>query len=172
MGIEFEAKVLDIDVNGIKAAITDAGAEAMGSVLLRRYVFDIDPGDRSRWIRLRDEGHRVTLATKHIRNDEIDGTYETEVVVSDFDTTRELLGQLGYQPKSYQENRRTSYRLGNIHLEIDEWPHIPAYLEIEATSKEEVLQAAQRIGITEQQLTAKNTTDVYGLYGIDISTMS
>ncbi len=48
---------------------------------------------------------------KEIAHDGIEGTTETELVVGDFETTNELLGCIGFAPKSYQENRRTSFEL-------------------------------------------------------------
>jgi adenylate cyclase, class 2 len=53
------------------------------------------------------------------------------VQVSDFDMTNLLLNELGYIAKAYQENRRTSYVFNACNIEIDEWPGIPPYIEIE-----------------------------------------
>ncbi|WP_206685992.1 hypothetical protein [Kribbella qitaiheensis] len=73
---------------------------------MRRFVYDLAAGDGSKWIRLRDDGTAVTLAVKEIEHDGIDGTTETEVVVGDFETANELLRRMGFEAKSYQENRR------------------------------------------------------------------
>ncbi|WP_109506668.1 class IV adenylate cyclase [Nocardioides speluncae] len=170
MPTEFEAKVLDIDAEAIAARIVAAGGVKVGDeALLRRYVYDIVPGDESRWIRLRDTGREVTLATKEIAHDGIDGTHETEVVVGDFETANELLGRLGFVPKSYQENRRTSFTLYRAELAIDAWPLIPPYLEIEGQSRDHVVEVAGRLGIDQADLTGENTTKVYARYGIDLA---
>ena len=171
MPIEYEAKVLDIDPVAIADHIVAAGGERRGEVLMRRYVYDIVPGDQSKWIRLRDDGTQTTLTIKEIAHDGIDGTSETEVSVSEFETTNELLGKLGYQPKSYQENRRISFLLGDARLEIDSWPLIPPYLEVEADSHEEVLAAAARLGFDESRLTGENTLKIYTRYGFDLPSM-
>jgi adenylate cyclase class 2 len=125
-------------------------------------------GDESRWIRLRNTGSRSTLTVKEIAHDGIDGTHEVEVGVDDFDATNELLGRLGFTPKSYQENRRTSFELEGGRLEIDEWPLIPPYLEIEADSRDEVIRVAALLGFAEDRLTGENTIKVYARYGIDL----
>ena len=170
MPSEFEAKVLDIDPAATAALILSKGGEQGGGpTLQRRYVYDIQPGDLSRWIRLRDTGSRTTLAVKHIAHDGIDGMYEVEVGVDSLDATNELLGMLGFHPKSYQENRRTSFTLDGADLEIDEWPMIPPYLEIEAESPEKVRQVATVLGYDEGQQTSENTMKVYERYGIDLS---
>jgi adenylate cyclase class 2 len=72
---------------------------------MRRYVYDVTPGDQSKWIRLRDTGDETTLTVKGITSDAIDGTREIEVGVDVFAATNALLGMLGLTPKSYQETK-------------------------------------------------------------------
>ncbi|MFV2197459.1 class IV adenylate cyclase [Nocardiopsis sp. LOL_012] len=170
--IEYEAKVLGIDPGRVARLILDKGGEELGEVLQRRYVYDIEPGDASRWVRLRDTGNEVTLTVKEIDSDAIGGTRETETAVGDFETANALLGKLGYTPKAYQENRRHSFTLDGAQLEIDSWPRIPAYLEIEANSRAEVVRIAALLGYAEADLTGENTTKVYTRYGIDLSTIA
>lgn len=171
MPIEYEAKILEVDPGEIAARILAAGGQQISETRLqRRYVYDITPGDQSRWLRLRDAGTgETTLTVKEISHDGIDGTHETEIVVSDFDGTNQLLAKLGYHPKGYQENRRTSYRLADAHLDLDEWPLIPPYLEIEADSPAVVHHAVDLLGYAKQDLTSENTTKVYRRYGIDLA---
>lgn len=170
MPAEYEAKVLDIDPTQMSALILAKGGRLVGGpTLQRRYVYDITPGDQSKWIRVRDTGAKTTLAVKVITHDGIDGTHEVETTVDSLGTTNELLGLIGFQPKSYQENRRTSFALDGAQLEIDEWPMIPPYLEIEADSPAEVVRVAGLLGYDETQLTSENTTKVYARYGIDLA---
>jgi adenylate cyclase, class 2 len=171
MPIEFEAKILDIDPVQTARKIINLGGRQIGeTVLLRRFVYDIVPGDMSRWIRLRDTGSGSTLTVKEIHHDGIDGTEETEVSVGHFEVANELLSKLGFRSRSYQENRRTSFLLNAARLEIDEWPHIPPYLEIEADSREEVLTTGALLGYAETDLWGENTVSVYARYGIDLMT--
>ncbi|GAA0978000.1 CYTH domain-containing protein [Nocardiopsis tropica] len=170
--IEYEAKVLDIDADQVARLILDKGGVEVGEALQRRYVYDIEPSDASRWVRLRDTGSEVTLTVKEIDSDAIGGTRETETVVGDFATANALLGKLGYAPKAYQENRRRSFTLDGAELEIDSWPRIPAYLEIEAGSRAEVVRIAALLGYGESDLTGENTTKVYARYGIDLAAIT
>ncbi len=169
MPAEYEAKVLNIDPAATERLILAKGGIRLGQALLRRYVYDIQPGDESRWIRLRGTGGRATLAVKEISHDGIDGTYEVEVGVDDFAATNELLGRLGFTPKSYQENRRTSFTLADARLEIDEWPMIPPYLEVEANTPDQVAATAALLGYAAEHLTSENTMKVYRRYGIDLA---
>lgn len=171
MVIEFEGKVLDVDPHEIAGRILALGGRHVADRLMKRYVYDVVPGDESRWIRLRDTGAGVTLTVKQIAHDGIDGTTETEVTVGDFETTDELLQQLGFHPKSYQENHRISFELQGAELEIDAWPLIPPYLEIEGRTREHVVEVADALGVPEDQLTGENTIKVYARYGIDLTTI-
>ncbi|MFF4339428.1 class IV adenylate cyclase [Kitasatospora sp. NPDC001540] len=164
---EFEAKILAVEPEKMRARLAEAGAEHLGDRFQRRYVYDI-PGRPGTWVRLRDTGTDVTLCVKEIHSDAIDGVSETETTVGDFDTTNTLLGKLGYQPKAYQENRRSSWTLGGAAIEIDEWPLIPPYLEIEGDSADHVHATATALGLPLAELTSENTTKVYRRYGIDI----
>jgi adenylate cyclase class 2 len=171
--IEHEAKILDIDPTATAELILSKGGRQVSATkLMRRYVYDITPGNRSKWIRLRDSGNETTLCVKEIRSDEIDGTHEVEVTVDDFETTNQLLATLGFTPKSYQENRRTSFTLDGAQLEIDEWPRIPPYLEVEADSRDEVVRIAEVLGYAEHQLTGENTIKIYARYGIELGSIA
>lgn len=171
MPVEFEAKVLGVEPVEMAGRIVAAGGRLVGDAWMRRYVYDIVPGDRSRWIRLRDSGSEITLTVKEIAHDGIDGTTEIEVTVGDFETTNELLKRMGHQPKSYQETHRTSFLLAGAQLEIDRWPLIPPYLEIEGESESQVLAVAATLGLDEAELTGENTIKVYARYGLDLESI-
>lgn len=169
--IEFEGKILDIDPDNTEQLIVDTSDHKLGERFMRRYVYDITPGDKSKWIRLRESGDDITLTVKQITSDAIDGTHEIEVSVDDFAATNALLGMLGFTAKSYQETKRTSFILDGAQVEIDSWPRIPPYLEIEAGSEDEVIRVAQLLGYNETDLTGENTIKIYAHYGIDLNTI-
>ena len=171
MPIEYEAKILDIDPETTERHILDKGGHKLGERFMRRYVYDITPGVDGKWIRLRDDGNRTTLAVKEITSDAIDGTHEVEVSVDDFVATNALLEMLGFSPKSYQETKRVSFTLDGGQLELDTWPRIPPYLEIEAATKADVIRVAELLGYAEADLTGENTIRIYARHGIDLDTI-
>ena len=126
MAVEYETKVLNIDVEAVKQQLKELGAVFIGKKNFRRYVYDMNPPQAEKRMRLRTDGKITTLTIKHI-----DGVQEREVGVEDFDQMNALLEQLDYRAKSYQENVRESFILGDCNLEVDSRPLIPAYLEIE-----------------------------------------
>ena len=67
--------------------------------------------------------------------------------VRNFEETHKLIQKLGFKVKAYQENKRTSYRLDNVEIELDTWPLIPSYIEIKGKNK-----VAKRTTITSATL--------------------
>ena len=168
MKTEFEARILDIDMAAITKTLEALGAEKVADRELRRFVYDLEPGNDDAWIRLRTDGTISTLTIKERRAEAIDGMRELEIVVNDFDTAGLFLEQLGHLPRWKQENRRTSYVLDGIEIEIDSWPLIPTYLEIEGRSVGDVLAMIERLGLMPDEMTTLGTRDIYAKYGINL----
>jgi adenylate cyclase class 2 len=166
--IEYEARLLEVDPVLMKQKILSCGGREVRESFMRRYVYAVHKDDLQRFIRLRDTGFETTLTYKEIKHDGIDGTEETEIVVDDFDKTDEFLNRLGYHTKWYQENYRSSFLLSGARLEIDHWPMIPPYLEIEADSYEDVIRVAQMLGYHQDQLVGENTLKIYAYYGLNL----
>jgi len=168
MQIEFEVKVLDIDSDAVVVKLKALGAEFVGNKDSRRYVYDFTPVNPNSWIRLREMGGELTLTIKEIEHDGIDGTKELEVIVSDFDSMHAILEKLGYSPRAYQENKRESWILDGVQIEIDTWPMINSYLEIEGENKESVEEVLKKLDLEDKVVTSENTTKVYARYGINL----
>lgn len=166
--IELEVKILDINESEVKRKLNALWAEKLGESNFRRYVYDFYPVNMNKWIRLRTNGIKSSLTIKEISSDNIDGTKENEIEVSDFDTMHSILEELWYQHKSYQENKRESYILNNVNIEIDSWPMIPAYLEIEWRSEDEILDIVKQLWYNINDVTSINTKKVYMNYGINL----
>ncbi|MBP9779539.1 class IV adenylate cyclase [Candidatus Gracilibacteria bacterium] len=168
MQTEFEIKILEIDILSIKKRLENLGAISKGSALQQRYVYDFNPAISEKRIRLRNNGKKTTLCIKHMTDDtKIDGMKELETDVGDFHTMREILKELGYIERAYQENRRTSYSYNSCDIEIDERPMIPPYLEIEGPSEEKVKETLKILGLENSLTTSETTSNVYKRYGIE-----
>ena len=170
MQTEYEVRVLEIDTEQIINALEKLGAQKIGEYNQRRYVYDLNPVQNGKWIRLRTNGQKTTLAYKDIVSNTIDGTKEVEFSVDNFDNTNEFLNRIGYNPRSYQENKRIQYKLGNVEFDIDSWPMVPAWLEIEGTNEASVNDMIDKLNLNKQKITALNCDDIYkNFYNIDIS---
>jgi len=168
MQTEFEVKILDINVEAIKRKLNEIGATKVSEKNMKRYIYEHRPKKENSWIRLRTDGEKTTLAIKEIHNDNIDGTKETEIEVKDFEEMNRMMESLSYKHENYQETKRTSYELGKIKFEIDYWPKIPPYLEIEGPSAELVEQAVKQLGYEMKDTTSVNTKEIYTMHGIEV----
>ncbi len=172
MKTEIEEKILDINKDEIIKKLEELGAKKVGEWLQKRYVYDFVPKRDKEWIRLRTNGIETTLTYKNIESNTITGTKELEIVVSDFAATNALLNVLGYKSRTYQENYRIRYYLDNVEIDIDTWPLIPSYLELEGNSVEEVKKIEGLLNIDKNNITNLSCEEIYlEKYGIDIVPM-
>lgn len=165
MHTEYEVRVLEIDQKVIEQKLKDLGAEFKWDNVQRRYVYDFIPKIDGKWIRLRTNGDKTTLTIKNLVSSKIDGTQELEIEVDNFDRTNLILKELGYEAKGYQENRRIQYMLNGVEIDIDFWPMIPTYLEIEGPSEEAVYNTLETLGFDKSSATTRDVEGVYLDYG-------
>ena len=167
---EIEIRLLNVDVDLFIKNITKLGAKKVGSFFQRRYVYDFNPVNKNKWIRLRTNGEKTTLTIKEIVDrDAIDGTRELEMEVSDFETTGSILNELGYFHRNYQENYREIYTLNDVEISIDSWPLIPTYVELEAQSEDNINSLLRVIEYDKNDATTLDVVSIYQkIYGIDI----
>jgi len=99
------------------------------------------------WIRVRDEGDKVTMSYKQLNDRSLHGTKEVNLVVDDFNTARDFLEAIGLKLFNYQETKRESWSLGKVQVELDEWPWIKPFVELEADNEEELKAAAEKLSL-------------------------
>ena len=169
MNTEYEIRVLEVDIEEIVTKLETLGATKVGDWEQKRYVYDFNPKRENQWIRLRTNGKKTTLTYKNVEKDTVDGTKELEIEVDDFEKTNEMLEVLGYKSKGYQENKRIRYMLNDVEIDIDSWPKIPTYMEIEGKDEKEVNETLKLLNVPEEKVTALNCEDIYKkVYNIDI----
>jgi adenylate cyclase class 2 len=153
MHTEFEVKFLDIDHVTFRKALSKAGAKLVNPErLMRRKNFDFPDQHltkrKSAWVRVRDEGGMVTLSYKQIDDYSVTGTQEINVTVDDFDTTTHFLQAIGMKQKSYQETKRESWQLRAVQIELETWPWIPTFIELEGQDERSIKQAATDLNLS------------------------
>jgi len=152
MESEIEVKFLDVDTNDIRERLKTAGAtlEHPMRLMKRALIEEVHHAKENSFIRIRDEGDKVTLTFKRrMLADEvstIDSTKEIETTVGDFDKTVMIFAEAGWQYITMQESRRETWQLDDAEVVIDEWPWIRPYIEIEAASEEIVKNVASKLG--------------------------
>lgn len=170
MQTEYEVRVLDVDKELLEEKLLSLGAKKVADFDYKRRVYDFNPRRNNKWIRLRTDGVKTTLTIKEVKNSNIDGTRESEIIVSDFEETNKMLNELGYIAHTYQENKRTRYLLDGVEIDIDTWPYIPTYVEIEGKSVKEVSDTLEKLNFDKEKTTSLDVQTVFNkFYNIDIA---
>ena len=161
MNEELELRILDVNINEVIEKLESINAKKVGSWYYKRYIYDTKPYDNNKWIRLRTNGIETTLTYKEYNNESIDGVKELEIVVSNLDNTIKMLEVLGYMPRSIQENKRIRYMYEGVEIDIDTWPHLTPYIEVEGSTKEEVEKIIDILKPLGSKVTALNVQSIY-----------
>ena len=150
------------------------GAEEKDEVFQKRWIFDIaclnaeEPG-LGEWIRVRQAGDKVDVTYKSKTNTSMTGTEEIELAVDDFDKAAALLGKInGFTGHYYQENKRKQFFYDGLEFDLDYWPKLPAFLEIEGKSEAEVKRGLKLLGLEDKENGHFGLINIYAKHGIKL----
>jgi adenylate cyclase class 2 len=149
---EIEVKFLNVNHNELREKLQALGAVCEKPMrLMKRQNYDFADGrlsrERNGWVRVRDEGNKITMSYKQLNSRELDGTHEVNVAIDSFEAADSFLKELGLEPNSYQITKRESWRLENFEIELDEWPWVKPYIEIEGPDEASLKKLATRLGL-------------------------
>ncbi len=162
MKTEIEVKFVDVDVDEIRTQLKAAGATLVRPMrLMCREVFHLVDRTKDAYVRVRDEGDKVTMTYKQFDEIGLHGAKEIEVEVSHFADARSILQNAGLVPKSYQETRRETWHLDEAEVVIDEWPWLRPFIEIEGDSEQAVRDAAEALGFDWESAVFGAATEAY-----------
>lgn len=176
---EIETKVLDINQAEIEKKLTELGAVKTDRTLLKVTWYQekgTKQGEEEWYLRIRsydDKKHEVTwkakseiigIARKH---KEINFLIEEPLKLAD------LFEEINLESYAHQEKYRTTYKLKDWQFDIDEYPKMPAYVEIEGKSEEHIKEAMTLLNIEDKQTTSEGETKlIRNVYGLDWNNMS
>jgi adenylate cyclase class 2 len=152
MPTEIEAKFLHADHDVLRTRLKELGATCTHpNRLTKRLTLDF-PDKRLRhtakgWIRIRDEGDKITLTYKQLNDRSLHGMQEVELVVDDFDKAEAFLRTLGVEAYNFQETKRESWTLDDVEIDLDEWPWIDPFAEVEGPDEAAVWSVVERLGL-------------------------
>ena len=174
MAEEIEVKFLDINHNDIRSKLKKLGAvQTHKRTLHKRKVYDYADGSLEKkggWVRLRDEGDKITLTYKQNDTDQngrVIKTHENEVIVSSYSEADALLQSIGLMEKSDQENYREVWRVsidGSIvDIMLDEWPFVKPFVELELVegSRNALKELAVQLGLRFEDALEGSVIPVY-----------
>lgn len=168
MSVEYEYEFLNYDKKHIISEIKKKGAKKLGQFIFKIIVF-IHPlsKDSSTYIRVRDEGHKITMTTK-TKSEKSQFENENEITIDDFDEAVNILYSLGCIKKYYYEKIREIWRLKDAEIVFDTNPCLPERMEIEAKSKK-ILDSLVRVLDLQNQMTKERSDRFNDLYGAPIT---
>lgn len=179
---EFELKFLEVNVPELEKKLLQIGGKKVGEYDYTRTIFhfyDLNMERSKGWVRVRTDGKEITLTYKeNIKEKSEDGSMknvgmkEIEVVVDDYKKTCELVKAMGFVLDSNEKNKRIRYQKGDVVFDIDFWPFIPTYLEIESSSFEKVKAAARELGFNPDAGIIGAAGTVYKKYGFNVDDYS
>ena len=147
MLVEYEYAFFDFDKKEIIKKIIKNKGKHQGTYLFRVQVF-IHPLDKQgTYIRVRDEGHRITMTYKY-KDPNAKFENESEITIDNFDTAVEMLLGIGCKKKYYYEKIRDIWTLKNTEIVFDSNPGIDDRMEIESKTKKELNDMVKLFNVT------------------------
>ncbi len=160
---EQEAKLRVADHDDVLRRLRDASAELIEDVRITDVYFDAEDArlrESDRGLRLRvrepvDGGERRARLTykgprRTGRNVKVRPEIETDV--ADADAVERILSAVGLPPAMRIEKRRTSYRLDDCRVELDELPLLGTFVEVEGADEAAIDAVCERLGLTGERI--------------------
>lgn len=166
MEIEFEGRILDINPDEMREKIKSLGGHMKkGLTLYKRSVFSLCDVKRG-FVRVRDEGDKITLTSKIYKNPDFPQEYELQLK-DEFEHGQEFLRSLNLTEKAYHETIREKWTIPKpnskkgtelCEITIDYIPGLPPYSEIECKSKADLMKSCKLLNVRYKDL-------IFGGYG-------
>ena len=168
---EIETRFLDIDKENLVNILNMLGADDLGNEKLDEIIFydeKLTWVGKEKFVRLRKTKGKIKLTYKHNDKQTVDSAREIEVEVSDMDKCSELLQNIGLKIIRRLEKYRHSFKFGDVIVDIDTWPKIPVYAEIEGPTIESLEEVALHLGFDWEKRFDGNARQVYSHYGYEM----
>jgi predicted adenylyl cyclase CyaB len=172
---ETEVKILEIDRKKIEQTLLENGAEKVFDGDIRTLFFDFK--DRSiikakDVLRLRKEQDTIELTYKKVRITQTAKTAEEYTVeVSNLETMKIILENLGLSVRESMEKHRVSYTLDHARFDIDRYfgayDFIPEFMEIEAENTASIHNFAELLGFKKEDCLPWSTVELIQHYSKD-----
>lgn len=155
---EIETKVFEVDKEEIKQILQSLGAKEIQNIRLTIDWYGpkslTHEGDDPWYLRIRTTSDgknevswkslpKITGNTRH--------SDEVNINVSDAILAGKLFENIGLENYAHQEKDRASFVLKDWNFDLDQYPGMPAYLEIEGKSHEHVQEAIKLLNLENHQ---------------------
>ena len=165
--LEYEIRIYNINEKKIKKILKKNGAKLVQKKTIMPLITYTHPrGKKDSYIRIRDEGHEITMTAKN--NLKSKYVVEREVVINNMEEGHAILTMLGCKVKYKIEKIREVYQLkGCKEIVFDSYAGIPTYMEIDCHNLSSLNKMSKLLGYTTDDHDERKLADIYfELYGI------
>lgn len=147
---EIEVKILEIDPEKIVAKLKELGAKKIEQGLVKVKAYDFHDNrlrEADTFVRVREIAGRTEVVYKGpVTDKEVKTREEVEFHTDNFENACKIFERLEMKKFSDCEKYRATFKLGDVKIEFDKYPSIPWFFEIEAPSKEQVIEMLGKLG--------------------------
>lgn len=167
---EREIKFLDIDVADLEKKLQAIGAQKQYDEVFEEWIFVKAEWKTKRGrVRVRKGNGKVELAYKETTKGTGQGNIEIEFGITDAKKAKAFIEKMGLENIRHQQKRRLHYIFKGVEIDIDFWPMIPAYVEIEGENLEQLEAVATQLGFDLTKKVELDAVQIYkDIYGIDV----
>jgi len=169
---EIEIKVLGIDVGVVVSRLEELGATCLFDGVVKCVHFDRpeaelrNAGKLFRLRRWEGEGEMPSKFEICYKGPKqvVDGCKvreEIESTVADADLFEQMMVRSGFEVTMNNDKRRRSYDFEGFHVDIDEYPGVPAYLEIEAENREGIDRAIRLLNLEKLEQSTESADELF-----------
>lgn len=172
---EIETRFLEIDKDELVKKLVSLGALDEGEEKLEEMIFYDEAMTwkrKNKFVRLRKTKGKVKLTYKSNVEQTVDSAREIELEVSDLQKCSELFENIGLKIIRRLEKCRHTFRLSDVVIDIDTWPKIPIYAEIEGQSAEALKRVCGQLGFDWEKRFDGDAREVYRHYGYNMDDIS
>ncbi len=150
---EIETKVLEVNIKEISQKIENLGAEKIQDISLIVDWFsitDVSKDNHPWFLRIRSYSTGKVEVTWKAKS-EILGVSrkhkEINITVNSHENMKSLFEEVGLVLYAHQEKKRISWKLGEVQFDLDTYPGMQSYLEIEAGSEEQIQEVIKKLDL-------------------------
>ena len=154
---EIETKVLNVNLDIIKQKLESLGAQETQNVVLKVDWFsmkDFDKDNQPWFLRVRSYSSGKIEVTWKGPQKIVNNTHqnkEINISVEDHEKMKMLFEAINLVCYAHQEKKRVSWKLKNVQFDLDTYPNMPSYLEIEANSEKEIEDMIKKLNLNDSE---------------------
>lgn len=155
---EIETKVLEVEGEDISKKIESLGAKKKEEILLKVDWFGpkgiTHNGDDPWYLRVRSYSTgkiEITWKDESKLIGNLRKGSEINVLINDHEKMKMLFESIGLECYGHQEKKRVSWELGNTKFDLDTYPNMPSFLEIEVENEKDINEMIEKLNLNKNE---------------------